>query len=77
MLLLTGSDSEPFYAPIAAELARRIPGARVRALEGLRHPSPITDPPSVLAAIRAGLGLDRDPGPTQPTAPAVPLEPAR
>ncbi len=77
VLLLTGGDSEPFYAPIAAELARRIPGARLQALEGLRHPSPITDPPSVLAAIRDGLGLDPDPGPPPTTAPAVPLEPAR
>ena len=40
VLLLTGGDSEPFYAPIAAELARRIAGARLRDLEGLRHTSP-------------------------------------
>jgi O-succinylbenzoic acid--CoA ligase len=71
VLILTGTASEPFYAPIAAALARRIPAARLRALEGLRHTSPITDPDTVVPAIRAGLGLDPI------TAHAVPLEPAR
>jgi O-succinylbenzoic acid--CoA ligase len=71
VLLVTGSASEPFYAPIAAELARRIPGARVLALEGLRHTSPITDPTAVADAIRPFLDAARR------TSPAVHLEPAR
>lgn len=53
--LLLGSRSEPFYAPIAHALARSIPGASLRTLEGLRHPAPITDPAPVAAAIRDAL----------------------
>ena len=53
--ILTGAASEPFYAPIADELARRIPGARRQALEGARHTSPIIEPTPVAAAIRACL----------------------
>lgn len=53
--ILTGSASEPFYAPIADALAVRIPGARRDTLEGLTHPSPITQPGIVAAAIRACL----------------------
>jgi pimeloyl-ACP methyl ester carboxylesterase len=53
--ILTGSASEAFYAPIADALAARIPGARRDTLEGLTHPSPITQPGIVAAAIRACL----------------------
>ncbi|HEX5827853.1 MAG TPA: alpha/beta fold hydrolase [Candidatus Limnocylindrales bacterium] len=67
--ILTGTASEPFYAPIAEALARLIPGARHVDLDGLRHTSPITDASPVAAAVRAALGL---PVPTDP-----PLEPAR
>ena len=41
--ILTGGASEPFYAPIADELARRIPGARRRTLDGA-DPSPRPSP---------------------------------
>ncbi len=54
--ILTGGASEPFYAPIADALALRIPGARRDTLSGLGHPSPITQPAPVAAAIRAALG---------------------
>ncbi|HEU0245293.1 MAG TPA: alpha/beta hydrolase, partial [Candidatus Limnocylindrales bacterium] len=77
VLLLTGTASEPFYAPIAAALARRIPGARRRALEGFRHTSPITDPTAVAAAIRDGIHPTPIANPTTTAASAVPLEPAR
>ena len=53
--ILTGGASEPFYAPIADALAARIPGARRDTLEGLTHPSPITQPGIVAAAVRACL----------------------
>jgi pimeloyl-ACP methyl ester carboxylesterase len=49
--VLTGTASEPFYAPIARAVVARIPGARLVSLEGLRHPAPITDPEPVAAAI--------------------------
>ncbi len=55
VVILTGSASEPFYAPIADALAARIPRARRDTLEGLTHPSPITQPGVVAAAIRACL----------------------
>ena len=53
--ILTGGASEPFYAPIADALAARIPGARRDTLEGFTHPSPITQPGIVAAAVRACL----------------------
>jgi pimeloyl-ACP methyl ester carboxylesterase len=53
--ILTGGASEPFYAPIADALATRIPGARRATLEGLTHPSPITQPGAVAAAVLACL----------------------
>ena len=53
--ILTGGASEPFYGPIADALAARIPGARRDTLDGLTHPSPITQPGSVAAAVRACL----------------------
>ena len=69
--ILTGGASEPFYAPIADALALRIPGARRDTLSGLGHPSPITQPGPVAAAIRAALGaaglvtsVPSDPEPT-------------
>ena len=55
--ILTGSASEPFYAPIADALAARIPGARRVELAGLRHTAPITDPAPVAAAIREALAV--------------------
>jgi pimeloyl-ACP methyl ester carboxylesterase len=55
--VLTGSDSQSFYAPIADALAARIPGARRRTLAGLDHPAPITQPAAVAGAIRACLEL--------------------
>ncbi len=57
VVILTGSASEPFYAPIADALAARIRGARRDTLEGLTHPSPITQPDIVAATIRACLEL--------------------
>jgi O-succinylbenzoic acid--CoA ligase len=54
--ILTGSASEPFYAPIADALAARIPGATRVELAGLRHTAPITDPAPISAALRATLG---------------------
>jgi pimeloyl-ACP methyl ester carboxylesterase len=53
--ILTGAASEPFYAPIADELARRIPAARRQVLDGATHTSPIIEPTPVAAAIRACL----------------------
>jgi pimeloyl-ACP methyl ester carboxylesterase len=49
--VLTGAASEPFYAPIARAVVERVPGARLVALDGLRHTAPITDPEAVAAAI--------------------------
>jgi pimeloyl-ACP methyl ester carboxylesterase len=49
--ILTGTASEPFYAPIARAVVERVPGARLVALDGLRHIAPITDPQPVAAAI--------------------------
>ncbi len=65
--ILTGASSEPFYAPIADALARRIPGARRRTLDGLAHPAPITDPVDIADAFRDAAGR---PSTTVP----VPLE---
>jgi pimeloyl-ACP methyl ester carboxylesterase len=53
--LLGGGASEPFYASILAALAARIPTARLRILDGLRHTSPITEPAAVAPAILAAL----------------------
>ena len=58
--ILTGSASEPFYAPLADALAARIPGARRAELAGLRHTAPITDPAPIAAAFRAALDLAPD-----------------
>ena len=55
VLLLTGGASDAFYAPIADELGRRIPGARRATLDGLAHPAPINRPNAVADAIRAFL----------------------
>jgi pimeloyl-ACP methyl ester carboxylesterase len=49
--ILTGTASEPFYAPIARAVVERVPGALLVALDGLRHTGPITDPEPVAAAI--------------------------
>jgi o-succinylbenzoate---CoA ligase len=53
--VLTGGGSDPFYAPIADALARRIAGARRGTLDGLAHPAPIVQPAVVAAAIREAL----------------------
>ena len=83
--ILTGGASDPFYAPIADALAARIPGATRDTLAGLGHPSPITQPAPVAAAIRAALvaaGLvEADPAPATDLlnvpGPAPVPEPAR
>ena len=53
--LLAGTRSEPFYRPLARALADRIPGARLRVLDGLAHTSPITEPALVAPAILEAL----------------------
>jgi pimeloyl-ACP methyl ester carboxylesterase len=53
--VLLGSASEPFYRPIAAALAARVPGARRVELAGLRHPAPISEPAPVATAVREAL----------------------
>ncbi len=50
--ILTGTASEPFYAPLADTLAARIPGARRADVDGASHTTPITGPARVAAAIR-------------------------
>ncbi len=55
--VLTGTASEPFYAPIARAVTARIPGARLVTIDGLRHPAPITDPEPVAAAILAAITM--------------------
>lgn len=74
--ILTGGASDPFYAPIADGLVARIPGARRDTLEGLSHPSPITSPATVAAAIRAVLAasgaIPADPAPVIPVDPDSP-----
>jgi len=52
-LLLTGGASDPFYAPVADELARRIPGTLRATLDGLAHTGPIVRPNRVAEAVRA------------------------
>jgi pimeloyl-ACP methyl ester carboxylesterase len=53
--ILTGSASEPFYAPIAEALAARIPAARRDILDGLAHPAPITDAARFAVAVRQSI----------------------
>jgi acyl-CoA synthetase (AMP-forming)/AMP-acid ligase II/pimeloyl-ACP methyl ester carboxylesterase len=55
VLLLTGSASDPFYSPIADEIARRIPGVLRATLDGLAHPGPIVRPDRVAEAVSAFL----------------------
>jgi o-succinylbenzoate---CoA ligase len=55
VLILSGGASDPFYRPVADELARRIPRARRATLEGLSHTAPINRPNRVAAAVRAFL----------------------
>ena len=54
-LLLTGGASDPFYAPVADELARRIPGVLRATLDGLAHTAPIVRPNGVADAVAAFL----------------------
>ena len=54
--ILTGTASDPFYAPIADALVARITGARRVELPGLRHAAPIRDPGEMAAAVRSALG---------------------
>lgn len=51
-VLATGELSAPFYHPIAAAVAARIPDARLVRLPGLRHPAPITDPDPIADLVR-------------------------
>jgi O-succinylbenzoic acid--CoA ligase len=60
----TGDASEPIYAPIAAALATRIPGATVAALPGLRHFAPIVTPGPVADLVRSLLLPSSDPSPS-------------
>ena len=53
--ILTGTASEPFYAPIARAVVARVPGAHLMTLDGLRHTAPITDPEAVATAILGAL----------------------
>ena len=71
--LITGDASQPFYAPIADELARRIPGAVRVDLPGATHTTPITDPAPVAAVIMAAL----DAAAAEPVSLHQALEPAR
>ncbi len=50
--IITGAESESFYAPIADALVALIPGARRIALLGLRHTAPITDPAPIAVIAR-------------------------
>jgi o-succinylbenzoate---CoA ligase len=70
--LITGDASQPFYAPIADELARRIPGAVRAHLPGASHTTPITDPAPVAAAAVAALDAAIETPASTPV-----LEPAR
>jgi pimeloyl-ACP methyl ester carboxylesterase len=49
--VLTGTSSEPFYAPIARAVVAVIPNARLVELDGLNHLAPIAEPDAVGAAI--------------------------
>ena len=55
--LITGSESESFYAPIADALVARIPGALRLEIAGLRHTAPITHPALIAATVRSSLGM--------------------
>lgn len=55
--MLTGTGSQPVYAPLADALVACIPGARHVALDGAVHTTPITHPAAVVAAIRSLLEL--------------------
>jgi pimeloyl-ACP methyl ester carboxylesterase len=59
--VLTGTASEPFYAPIARAVVAHIPGARLVTFDGFRHPAPITDPEPVAAAILDAIALAGNP----------------
>jgi pimeloyl-ACP methyl ester carboxylesterase len=67
--ILTGSASEPFYAPIADRLATRITGARRVELAGLRHTAPITDAARIAHAVRAALARPAAAVPFEETSP--------
>ncbi len=73
--VITGDASQPFYAPIADELARRIPGATRVRLPGATHTTPISDPASVAPAILAA--LDAPSADSAHARTADDLEPAR
>ena len=59
--ILTGSASEPFYAPIADALAARIHAARRDTLDGLAHPAPITAAARFAGAIRQSIAEEARP----------------
>ncbi len=54
--VLTGTSSEPFYAPIARAVVAAIPGARLVVLDGLDHLAPIADSEAVATAILDAIG---------------------
>jgi pimeloyl-ACP methyl ester carboxylesterase len=56
VVIAVGEASEPFYLPIAAELARMIPGARLVRVPALRHDAPIASPDEVARLVRSVLG---------------------
>jgi pimeloyl-ACP methyl ester carboxylesterase len=59
--VLTGTASEPFYAPIARAVVERVPGARLVALDGFRHAAPISDSEPVAAAILDAIAASGNP----------------
>jgi pimeloyl-ACP methyl ester carboxylesterase len=63
----TGAESEAAYAPIADALVRRIPGARVESLTGLRHAAPIVAPTAIAQLVRPLLGPVPAPVAQEPT----------
>ena len=77
--ILTGGASEPFYAPIADELAAGSRAPAALTLDGATHTTPITDPAPVAAAIRACLEIARmtEPARRRPTTPLRRLDRAR
>jgi pimeloyl-ACP methyl ester carboxylesterase len=67
--IVTGSASEPFYAPIADRLVTRITGARRVELPGLGHTAPITEAPRIAHAVRAALARPAAADPIEETTP--------
>jgi O-succinylbenzoic acid--CoA ligase len=68
--LVTGDESEPFYAHIADAAARVMPAATRSRLVGLRHDAPITQPAAIAALVReiwnGPKGVSESPPPGSP-----------